>query len=412
MRDRLIYILKHNKLIQRLYVVIMSAFFRIGGAFCKIDENLVLFVSFMGKSFDDSPKDLYDFMQLHSEYSQYCCIWAFEHPERFPELNTVKIDTLRYFKIALRAKYWITNTNIERGLCFKKKEQVYLNTWHGIALKYIGNDCPGRSDYNFDTVNYLTVSGSYDERVFSRAFNARESTYLRCGMPRNEELWLVDENAQEQAKRKLGISGKKVILYAPTWRESNDGGKSYAIEPPIHFDKWKKELGEEYVILFRAHHLTTKVLGVVYDDFVYNVSNHQNVNDLLIAADILITDYSAIAFDYSILCKPILCYAYDYDRYYADRGMYFDIDDKYPNKSCRTEAELLQRIKNMDYVAECNNTRRFRDEFVQYGVGATETCLQAVFGKNIYENFDGNKQSQNLCTGVSEYTGNSESSWT
>ena len=183
-------------------------------------------------------------------------------------------------------------------------------------------------------------------------------------------------------RKKLGIpESKKVILYAPTWRESTDGGKSYAIKPPIHFHEWEKELGNEYVVLFRAHHQTTKVLGVEYNDFVRNASDYPAVNDLMIAADILITDYSAIAFDYSILCRPIFCYAYDYDSYLAERGTYFAVDEKYPNKSCRTESELLQRIKNVDYTAECANTKRFRDEFVQYGVGATEMCIKKMFGE-------------------------------
>lgn len=380
MRDRLIYILKHSPLIQKLYVVVMSLVFRLWGAWEKTDEHLVLFVSFMGKGFNDSPKVLFDAMQAHPEYKKYRCVWAFEHPENFPQLEAVKIDTPAYFKMALRAKYWITNTNIERGLKFKKKDQTYLNTWHGIALKYIGNDCPGRKDYNFDAVDYLTVSGDYEERVFKSAFHARESSYLRCGMPRNEALWLADEMSRTEMREKLGIpADKKVILYAPTWRESTDGGKSYTIKPPIHFDKWQKALGEQYVILFRAHHQTTKILGVEYNAFVRNASDYPAVNDLMIASDILITDYSAIAFDYSILCRPIFCYAYDYDSYLAERGTYFSMDDKYPNKSCRTEDELLERIRNVDYASECANTRRFRDEFVQYGVGATQACIHAVF---------------------------------
>lgn len=382
MRSRMIYILKHNRFVQKLYVVIMSFVFKTWGAIQKTDDSLVLFVSFMGKGMNDSPKVLYDYMQNHPQYRNYRCVWALEHPEDHPNLETVKIDTLAYFKTALKAKYWITNTNIERGLRFKKKEQVYLNTWHGIALKYIGNDCPGRKDYNFNTLNYLTVSGDYDERVFKSAFNAKASCYLRCGMPRNEELWHVDDMLKIRMRKKLHIpDDKRVILYAPTWRESTDGGKSYAIKPPIHLDVWQKELGSEYVVLFRAHHQTTKVLGIEYNDFVQNASDYPDVNDLMIAADILITDYSAIAFDYSILCRPILCYAYDYDSYLMERGTYFDVDAKYPNKSCRTESELLKRIKNIDYTAECTNTRRFRDEFVQYGLGSTETCMKAVFGE-------------------------------
>lgn len=382
MRERLIYILKHYRFIQKMYTVIMGAFFRVLGRIIPTDENLVLISSFMGKGFSDSPKVLFEYLRSHPEYKKYRCIWAFEQPTHFPGIEAVKIDTPAYFKTALQAKYWITNTNIERGLKFKKKDQVYLNTWHGIALKYIGNDCPGRKDYHFDTVNFLTVSGDYDEHVFKRAFNAREESFLRCGMPRNEELWYAGDNEKKRMREKLGIpEDKKVILYAPTWRESTDGGKSYAIKPPIHFDEWQKELGDEYIVLFRAHHQTTKVLGVEYNDFVRNASDYPAVNDLMIAADILITDYSAIAFDYSILCRPIFCYAYDYDSYLAERGTYFAVDEKYPNKSCRTEAELLKRIRNVDYPAECLNTKHFRDEFVQYGIGATETCIKKVFGE-------------------------------
>ncbi len=381
MRQRLIYILKHNAAIQAIYRVVMSFVFRVMGLFITTDENLVLFVSFMGLNFNDSPKAIYDYMQAHPEYKNFRCVWAFEDPSKFPELDTVKIDTPVYFKMALKAKYWITNTNIERGLHFKKKGQKYLNTWHGIALKYIGNDVAGRSDFNFDTVDHLCVCGDYDERVYKSAFRAKESSYLRVGLPRNEELWNVNNEKKQQMRDKLGIpADKKVILYAPTWRESTDGGKSYEIKPPIHFDEWKKELGDKYVVLFRAHHQTTRVLGVQYDDFVREASSYPAVNDLMIAADILITDYSAIAFDYSILCRPIFCYAYDYDTYLAERGTYFQIDEKYPNKSCRTEDELLSRIKGIDYKAECANTRRFRDEFIQYGIGATEACVKAEFG--------------------------------
>ena len=381
MRQRVIFILKHNSALQKLYCVIMSFLFRIIGAFYKTDDNLVLFVSFMGMGFNDSPKAIYDYIKSHPEYSKYRCVWAFEHPEEHPELDTVMIDSAKYFRTALMAKYWVTNTNIERGLKFKKKKHVYLNTWHGIALKHIGNDCPGRSDYNFDTVDYLVVSGAHDEKVWKSAFHAQEKAYLRCGMPRNEELWLATEEKKLAMREKLGIpAGKKLILYAPTWRESTDGGKSYEIKPPIHFDRWKEALGEEYIILFRAHHQTTRVLGVQYDEFVRDASAYPAVNDLMSASDILITDYSAIAFDYAVLCRPIFVYAYDYDTYLADRGTYFDIDERYPNKSCRTEDELLSRIKGIDYRLECENTKRFRDEFVTYGVGATETCVKALFG--------------------------------
>ena len=383
MRQRLIYLLKHNSILQKLYRIVMSAIFRLLGMFIKTDNTLVLFVSFMGLGFNDSPKAIYDYMKSNPEYKKYRCVWAFEDIEKFPGVEAIRIDTPAYFKTALRAKYWVTNTNIERGLTFKKKNQIYLNTWHGIALKHIGNDCPGRKDYNFDTVNYLVVSGDYDEQVWKSAFNAKESTYLRCGMPRNEELWKVSDEKRQELRRSFDIpDGKKVILYAPTWRESTDRGRSYAINPPIHFEKWKELLGDEYIVFFRAHHQTTKVLGIKYDEFIRNVSDYPKVNDLMIVSDVLITDYSAIAFDYSILCKPIVCYAYDYDSYLQQRGTYFNIDEKYPNKSCRTEKELLTRILGMDYKEECHNTKRFREEFVRYGHDATRISVEKLFMEN------------------------------
>ena len=380
MRQRLAYFLKHNLLVQKIYKICMSVVFRFFGLFVATDPELVLFLSFMGSKFNDSPKAIYDYIQAHPEYRKFKCIWAMEKPAHFPELQTVKIDTFRYFMTALRAKYWVTNTNIERGLSFKKKKTVYLNTWHGVALKTIGNDCPGRKDYNFNSVNYLCVSADHDERVFRTAFKAGEDRYLRCGMPRNDELWHATEAQKTACREKLGIpADKKVILYAPTWRDSEDGGKSYAIKPPIDFALWQEKLGKEYVVLFRAHHITTTVLNVQFNDFVRDASNYPAVNDLMIAADLLITDYSAIAFDYSILCRPLLCYAYDYDTYLADRGTYFEIDEKYPMRSCRTEQALLEQIDTIDYKEASEKTRMFCDEFIRYGGEATKVCVEALF---------------------------------
>jgi CDP-glycerol glycerophosphotransferase len=334
----------------------------------------------MGKSFNDSPKVIYDYLISHSAYQKYHCIWAFEDPSHYPELESVKIDTIPYFLTALRAKYWITNTNIERGLQFKKNEQKYLNTWHGIPLKYVGNDVSDRHDFNFGKVDFICVNGQYDEQIFKRAFQAKEESILRTGLPRNEELWNVTSEQKNSIRKKLGLPEEKtVILYAPTWRESFDGGKSYTLKPPIDFNKWKKELGDGYIILFRAHHQTTKIMGIGFDEYVRNCSDYPAVNDLMIASDLLVTDYSSIAFDYSILCRPILIYAYDYDTYLAERGTYFQIDEKYPNKSCRTEEELIEMIQKINFEEESKKTFQFRENFVKYGIGATEACVKAEF---------------------------------
>ena len=153
MKEKIAFILKHNLIVQRIYRVVLGTLFRLLGFFVKTDNKLVLFSSFAGKNFNDSPKAIYDYMCSRPEFQSYRMVWAFTDPARFPNLDTVKIDTMAYFLLAMKAKYWITNVNIERGLHFKKKSTVYLNTWHGIALKLIGNDCPGRKDYDFSNMD-------------------------------------------------------------------------------------------------------------------------------------------------------------------------------------------------------------------------------------------------------------------
>lgn len=381
-KSKIVYFLKHNVGISKIIRFAASIFLKFLGLFIKIDKDLVLFVSFMGTGFNDSPKAIYNEILNNNDKYKLKMVWAFQNPDSFLDIERVKIDTLKYFKTALKAKYWITNTNIERGLSFKRKKQVYLNTWHGVALKKIGNDCPGRNDYNFSGIDFLCVSGKHDEEVFLSAFSANKKSYLRCGMPRNDELWHSSglRTTSQEYKKNLGIPPeKKVILYAPTWRDSFDGGKTYQIKPPINFKKWKDFLGKEYVVLFRAHHLTTTILNVDFDDFVRDCSSIPDVNKLMIASDILITDYSAIAFDYSILEKPIFCFAYDYDTYLKERGTYFDIDKLYPNKHCCDEDELLKRILNMKYSLECEKTKLFKKRFMEYGGDSTKTCVESLF---------------------------------
>ncbi len=381
MRERVIFILKHNKIIQFIYRTFFGFLFRFLGLFVSTDDNLVIFISYMGTKFSDSPRDIYEYLQTHDQYKKLKCVWAFEKPENFPELNTVRIDSPKFFIMALKAKYWISNTQFERGLSFKKKQTRYMYTGHGSGFKLCGNSCPGRKDFDYGSTDIICVDSDYEKMIFKTSFNAKDSSFLECGRPANDILWNATEELKLFLRQKLNIpADKKIILYAPTWRDSVNSGKSYDIAPPIDFKKWENNLGKDYIVLFRAHHITTKVLGVKFNDFVIDVSDYPNVNDLLIASDILISDYSSIIMDYCILERPIFSFAYDYDEYLKERGTYVDIDEKLPNKSCRTQDELLNRIENINYKIECDNTMRFKKEFAQYGGNGVEDSVKALFG--------------------------------
>lgn len=386
MKRRVEYALKHSTFIQVAYRWIMSIMFRCVGLFVRTDNDLVLFVSFGGRAYNDSPRKIYEHLLCDPRYENLKYVWAFQRPEQFdiPRGEKVRIDTLRYFLIALRAKYWVTSVNIERGLRFKKRNTIYLNTWHGTPIKKVGNAVTKRKDFDFSNVNILCYGSQYEKEIFLRDFGAREGTLLYSGMPRNDELYDVSEQQIKKYRKKFMIpDGKKVILYAPTWRDSRDGGLTYSLEPPINIRIWQEQLQDEYVILFRTHVFTNKLIRLRHSDFLRDVSSYPEINDLLFIADVLISDYSATIFDYAVLSRPIVCFGYDYDEYKRERGVYFDLDEEIPGGVLRTEEAVIHRIKTMNYEAECLRTAEFRDRYVEAGGCATEMCIDALFRKGI-----------------------------
>ena len=376
------HLLKHNTLVQTLYRVIMSSVFRFIGLFVRTDEKLVL-MNGHGFRYNDSPRAIYEKMAELGMLSEYRVVWALREAEKYDieGAEKIEIDTLKYFITALRAKYWISCVNIERALHFKKKKTVYLNTWHGASLNHVGNAVSKRNDFHYEHVNFFCINGEYERDFVIRDFNLLPSSLLASGYPRNDALYGVDAEAVKKMREQLGIpEGKKVLLYAPTWRDSTDGGASHKLAPTIDWQRWKKELGGEFVVLLRTHPYTTKLMNVEFDDFVINCTDYPRINDLMIASDLLISDYSSTILDYAILEKPIICFGYDYEEYSAQRGFYFDMEEVMPSGVIRNEEALLAHIKGLDWEAERAKSRKLKNERMEYGGNATLTCIDAVFG--------------------------------
>lgn len=379
MSGKLEYILKHNRIIQKAYVVVCSAGVRAIGHFVKKKKKQVLLQSLIGKSYGDSPKVLYDAMRTNEHFKDYEYIWAFDNPDKYEVdgAKKIKLTSFRYYIEALRSGIWISNVSIERGLKFKPKGTVYLNTWHGIPIKVIGNSQKTRNDYDYSSIDFMCSSSEFEKRIFIRDFHIKEEAIVQCGMPRNDELYHPSESVAQAVRRELGIpEGKKIILYAPTWRDSTDGGVSYQIAPPMNLEFWKEMLGDKYVLLFRMHHLTTKLMGVQFNDFVMDVSHYPQINKLMIAADMLISDYSATIFDYSITEKPIISFAYDLEEYSKTRGFYEKLDqDVLPGNVFKTEQEVIEHIQHMDYDMECAKTKRLKEKYIKTTGNATGVCM-------------------------------------
>ena len=368
-------LLKNNRIIYNIYSLLMNAILNGLKMFIKVDEKIILFNSFGGKKYDDSPKAIFEYMLESQRYSDYKFYWGINEPQKFniPEATVIKNNTAKYFLIALKAKYWITNSSIERGLKFKNKKTIYINTWHGTAIKMIGQDMQENNGAKLKVTepDYYYAQSNYDIEIFSKAFMVPKEKILLSGLPRNDELCYITKTKIENIKKKLNIPlEKKVILYAPTFREYERDATGCILKPPVDLEKWHKELSKEFVVLFRAHYEVNKALEIKDDEFIKNMSDYENLNELMIISDILISDYSSIMVDYAILERPIYSYAYDYEKYKQKRGLYIDIDSELPNGYYKTEEELLKNIKNCDYKKQKEKTKAFKKKYI-------EVCGQA-----------------------------------
>ena len=379
---------KYSHFLYNCYYYIGSLAVRLLGRFIKQDKKTIVFSSFGGRKYDDSPRCIYEAMMNDKRFRGYRFVWAFVNPEKFEVKNTekVKCDTLSYYKVLMSAKVWVTNSTMERGLSFKPERIFNLNTWHGTPIKLLGSDiskenksfgAKGEKNHN----DIMLAQGHYDVDIFSRAFGVPRENLRITGLPRNDEL--VCENTEENRERirkLLGVSNnKKVILYAPTFREYDmDSTGNCTLSLPVDLKKWEQILGNDYVLLMRAHYEVVKHLQINSNSFVKEVSSYPNLNELMIVSDLLVSDYSSIFFDYAIQGKPMLCFAYDYERYVRERGLYFDIR-KELKCNIDNEDDLLTVIKMMDVKERQEISRIFRDKYIEAYGDASVQCLDIIY---------------------------------
>lgn len=383
-KNKITYILKNNEPLLTTLSKTASFLLRGLGKLLPINPNQLL-ISANSLGYNDSPRVIFEEIMTRKELDQLEIVWALKDANLLPieyrdKVKVVKPDTIRYFMTALKSKFWLTSVNIERGLHFKKDETIFLNTWHGIPIKKVGNAVKNRADFYWKKTNYVCYSNEEEKEVFIRDFKADKNSMVASGLPRNDELYAVDNDKVAKIKSKLNLDvDKKIIIYAPTWRDSEDLGKNYKLDIPIDWKLWESELSEDYIVLVRAHPYITDVMGIQFNDFLRDFNDHGSINELLIASDILISDYSSVIYDYSILERPIICFAYDYDEYKESRGVYFDLKKEMGSGFVENEIDLISKIKTMDYDFESKESKLLKEKRVTYGGNATNTCIDLLF---------------------------------
>ncbi|WP_270317738.1 CDP-glycerol glycerophosphotransferase family protein [Lactococcus petauri] len=387
----------------RLFFIrtIMHPFLFILGVVFKTNAKIVLFTSFKGKSYSDNPRYLFEYMRDSEQFSDYQFIWAFKKKQAIAGAKAVNFNSLQYYYYLSKAKYWVFNSKMA-PYYYKKSDQVYLQTWHGVPLKRLGHDIIDngstyyRSKQSYKQMvksydkdsrhwDYLIASSPFSAHVFETAFAFPQQKMLKVGYPRVDCLTHPDPARVEKLKKKYHLPpNKKIILYAPTWRDNSYSNTGYTFELKVDFYKWKRELGEDYVVLFKPHYLICSTYHIPQDlnNFIFFMDPNQDINDAYLVSDALITDYSSVFFDYAQLGRPIYFYMYDLAHYAEElRGFYLKVPDDLPNNPVKTEEELLKMIKD-----DCFDYQRlyaFNKKFNPWNDGsACEKIISEVCNEN------------------------------
>lgn len=350
----------------------------------KTDSHIVLFDAYMGRQFACSPKAIYLEMLNDPRFSDFTFVWAFRNPGDFSYLKgnkntlTTVYESGEYFKYCAKAKYWITNSRLNEAIK-KKPEQVYIQCWHGTPLKKLGYDIEVKGGNAMNSVadiqhkykidskryTYMISPSPFCTEKFASAFDLEHPEIIKeVGYPRNDALFKYTESDVERIKTELGIpEDKRVILYAPTWRDDcHESGKGYVYKAQLDFKRMRDALGDKFVLLFRTHYFISNYIDLSeFEGFVYNVSRHNDINELYIISDMLITDYSSVFFDFANLKRPIIFYMYDYDSYKTKlRDFYIDVSTL-PGPIVKTQDELQSAI-----AAYKENAPLYKDKYTAF----------------------------------------------
>lgn len=364
----------------------------------KLKENWIVFESFMGRNCSGQPKYIYKYLQ-ENYGNKYKYIWVVDRKGvKIPGrgYKTCRRFGLKYFYYMNRSKYWVNNMRQPLSVP-RREETVMLSTWHGTPLKRLVFDMDDVHSANprYKEVvykqtrewDYLLSDNPFSTEKFQSCFLFEKEKILEYGYPANDPMYAPDR--QERAakiKKKLGIpADKKVILYAPTWRDDNfyEQGQ-YGFDLDLDVNRLQREFGDDYVLLLRLHYFIVDKLDLSkYGEFTVDGSSYDDITDLYLISDLLITDYSSVFFDYANLKRPVLYFTYDLEKYRdVLRGFYLDMEKDLPGPLLLTNDEVVDAIKNIDEIQEKYKERyeEFYNRFCCVDDGhAAQRVVEKVF---------------------------------
>lgn len=386
---------------QKIITFVLTAVFNVF-KLLPVKSGVYIFESQYGGRFDDNPKAVYDYLKKQDN-AEHKLFWSIRYRDRNvvgeEDVNILYRFSLRWLYYMARAEFWIINARMPQWLP-KRKETKYVQTWHGTPLKKLALDMdtfgmPGSSLENYkknflaetQKWDYLVAPNQYSKEIFKSCF-AFEKTFIESGYPRNDVLYQKNNPEDIKAiKERLGLPlDKKVILYAPTWRDDYYISKGkYKFHVPFDMNQLIDVLGDDAVFIFRAHYLVAESLDELSTHpNVFNFSTNVDISDLYLVSDLLVTDYSSVFFDYANLKRPMLFYAYDYEHYRDNlRGFYFDLERDAPGPVVTGEKTFFNKISTYItdgiFIETLEKQERFYENFCEWENGrAAEKILHYI----------------------------------
>jgi CDP-glycerol glycerophosphotransferase len=357
-------------------------------------SDVVLYEAYFGKQFSDSPRAIFEELVSRGAPYTHAVVVRDQQVTVPAPARRVALWSQEYYEMLARARYVVSNTHLPRWF-ERAPSQTILQTWHGIGTKKVGLDIDNirfanrtyheqvkREAPNWD---YLISPNRFASPILRRAFDY-SGPLLETGAPRNDIFYSPEVSALRAVIRsRIGIDeGRRVVLYAPTWRDNQYASGYYRLKLGLDLAEVARKLGEEHVVLFRKHsNVVDKLPANVQSAGVVDVSDYPDVQHLLLIADVLVTDYSTLMFDFANTRRPMLFYTYDLENYRDHlRGFYLDFEAEVPGPLIRDEATLIESLIDAESVRAGyeDRYRRFLDRFCPWDDGnAASRVVDVVF---------------------------------
>ena len=368
-----------------------------------IQRNKIVCDNFHGLGYGCNPKYIVE--ALLSLGKNLDIVWLTNGEAELPRgVRVVPYHSEEAIREIATAQVLIDNVMKFHG--FKKRpDQYYIQTWHGdLPLKKIGFDNPAnvgsgkyskRVSINFKNTDLVITGSRFSTEMFRRSFHY-EGEILECGMPRDGVLLHTPTSLREDVCKYYHVSvDKKILLYAPTYRD-----KGNMTQFTLDYQRVLDQLGDEYVMLLRLHPRMAKYAkSLTYTNRLINASDYPDMQELMAVSDIMITDYSAVMFNFAMTGRPVYLFATDVEEYRKQRDYYFDIYDL-PFPLATTTENLIQNLLSVDIDTYEKKLDQFWDEIgLRKNSNAAQLIANLIVKMTHKKNFDIKLEVQKIVAG-------------